>query len=1078
VARVLLVNDDIAEISAVKRVLARAGHQPMLATNAQDALTAIQQAAPDLLVVGATCEGGDALQRIAAAEAARAIRLVVLGEGDGAPPGAATVARPIDPGLLADEVSASLAAGPPRGATERDEPAAAQPAPGPAAANGSRAKPDPAGARKAAAEALRARAEELRRGTQPGGVPAHGAARSGAAAAATVRPAADGTPFPVAPDAAVAPTAVAADGAVPAEPGAPGPRPAAAAPPEPPGVPEAGGRAGAGAGQPPPAAPPVDLDDSGLEAILRRAEEAERAHAAERKARERQADRATVEAAHRAEAERIAVEKASRARAAEERARAGERGRAEAEARAAAEGAARARAEEDRRAADEERRAAEVAERARAEEEARLAAEATARAEAEARRAAHAVERARAEEEARLAAEATARAEAEARRRAEAERQSAQAQQRAEARARADAEEEARRAAGAEERARVEAAARLRLEEELEQLRNQVVLERRSAEERIHSVMERAAAEERASEDLRRLAEEEAQRRAEEEGRRRESEEEQLRAAIASARAEMDALRKRSDEEARKRAEAEAEAARLAREVERRAGEAEAETARIAREVERRAAEAEAETAREAERRAADAEAEKARRAREADRRAAEAAAQPAPFDLPVYRPPDEDPLPDPGEEAARRRVAALRGEPEPSPAAGRDRAPEPPPAGAKGAPPAAASARSAAPGSSAASPPSAASASPTARPPPAGTPAPERTLRMPPSELRAGTLADLPAPRLLALAARGAISGRLDVEGEVARSIWLDGGRIVGASSADPSERVEELALRIGLVTREQHRQVAGSASTLSTRRAALILLERGYLKPTELTPLVRRRTEEVVFGAFAEVGARFRWAAEEVPSEERTSLDRDTLALAVEGVRRRWLAPQVDAVLGGPGTLLAPVGSGPSLQDLALSAEERRAVSLADGLRTLDEILGASPLDALSTRQVLAALVLVGSLAVRTFQGGKPAAAATTAIDLARVHDKLDQVRRADYFTILGVSRLCTPHEVRQAAERLFAEFEPARYQGIHEDGLPGRLDEILHVVGDAKEILVDDRLRSEYLRGLGDAEGVRGR
>lgn len=348
----------------------------------------------------------------------------------------------------------------------------------------------------------------------------------------------------------------------------------------------------------------------------------------------------------------------------------------------------------------------------------------------------------------------------------------------------------------------------------------------------------------------------------------------------------------------------------------------------------------------------------------------------------------------------------------------------------------------------------------------------------MPPPELRAGTLAELPAPRLLALASRAAVTGRLDLEGEVARSIWLEDGRVVGASSAEPSERVEELALRIGLVTREQHRQVAGAASTLPTRRAALLLLERGYLKPTELTPLVRRRTEEVVFGAFAEAGTRFRWAAEEVPAEERTALDRDTLALAVEGVRRRWLAPQVDAVLGGPGTLLAPLGAGPSLQDLALSPEERRAVALADGLRTLDEILAASPLDALSTRQVLAALVLVGSLAVRTFQGGKPAAAATAAIDLARVHDKLDQVRRADYFTILGVSRFCTPHEVRQAAERLFAEFEPTRYEGIREEGLPGRVDEILRVIADAKDILVDDRLRNEYLRGLGDAEGVRGR
>ena len=195
------------------------------------------------------------------------------------------------------------------------------------------------------------------------------------------------------------------------------------------------------------------------------------------------------------------------------------------------------------------------------------------------------------------------------------------------------------------------------------------------------------------------------------------------------------------------------------------------------------------------------------------------------------------------------------------------------------------------------------------------------------------------------------------------------------------------------------------------------------------------------------------------------------DDRSLQVEGIRRRWRAPQCDAVLGGDGTLLAPIPSGPSAADLALSPGERRVLALADGLRTLDEILAASPLDPLSTRQALAASVLAGALAVRTFQGGRPVAAATAAIDLARVRDKLDQVRRADYFTILGVGRLCTPHEVREAADRLGAEFDPRRYRGVKEEGRDERLDEILRVVADAREILVDDRLRDEYLRGLGE-------
>ncbi len=920
--RVLLVDDDIAEISAVKRVLARAGHTTVLATNAADALAAVARALPAAVVLASTCEGGEALRRFAEDDAARALPLVVLGETSAAPEGAAQAARPIDPAQLADLLAAALRTASPPEAVEAAAPppaasvaarAPAEPAPPRRAARPVPA-PSPApeaASRKAAAEALRARAEELRRGGVTARAP---------------KPRPDPPPE----------TLARADAAL-AELEAP------AAPAE---------------------APGLDLEhDPGLEAILRRAEEAERAHAAERKARARQADRATVEARQRAEAEQIAVEKTARARAAEERVRAEQRARAEAEERARAETEARERAEAERRAAEEEssRRAQEEKAR-RAKDEARHARDETRRAEEEAAR--------RAKEEARRAQDEARHAEEEARR-AEEERERAA--------------QDARRTKEAREKARAERDARQGVEGELERLRRQLDAERRAAEER-------AQAEERATEERRRQEDDARRRseageeqlrsaiasaRAEMEALRERSgaEEEQLRGAIASARTEMEELRRRSDDEARRRAEAEAEVARLAR---------------------------------------------------EAERKASEAAAFPAPFEVPVYRPPPAEPVPDPAQESARRRVAALRERP-------------------------------------------AARAEPA---PPEGAAEPRRAaLRPPPAELRTGTLAELPAPRLLALAARAELGGRIDFEGAANRSLWFDRGRIVGATSSAPPERVEEIALRLGLVTREQHRLVAAQAAPLAARRAAVVLLERGFLKPTELTGLVRRRTEEVVFGVFGDPGARFRWAAAEAPADESTSLERTALQLAVEGVRRRWLAPEVEAVLGGQATLLAPMATGPSPDELGLSTDERRVVALADGLRTLDELLAASPLDPLSTGQLLAALVLVGALAVRTFQGGRPAAAATAAIDLGRVREKLDQARRADYFDVLGVGRLCTPHEVREAFDRLRSEFDPQRFQGVREEGLETRLDEIQRVLADARDVLANDRLRDEYLRGLVD-------
>jgi CheY-like chemotaxis protein len=919
VSRILLVDDDIAEISAVKRVLTRAGHQPVLATNTNDALTAVEFQRPDLVIVGATCEGGRGIAltiRLADDEATSAIPLIVLGQSGDAATTATQVPRPVDPVQLAEIVKAAVGEG-------TLQPSSAPPRAAPAASPG---------ARKSAADALLARASQLRQG------PA----------------AAKATPTSRLPAPAPVPRSTpAAARAAPPRPAPPRPAPPAAAEP---------------------AVPTFDQIGDDLEAVLKRAEEAERAHAAEKKARARQADRATVEAAQRAEAEEFAIAQTRAARDAEERVREGEQRRVVEEQR---------RAEEERkravvaRKAEEERRRAEEARR-RADEERERAEEARRQVESEQRRAEE--ERLRAEEGTRRALDAEQKVREEERRRAEAARRATEEKKRAEA-ARRKAEEEARRAAHAEELARSEGEARLQAEEEasaekqtrrsleaeVEQLRAQLERQRRDSETKLQSALDRVAAEGQAAEEARRLAAAQAP----------EEADAQVRSAIDSARAQMEGVRREREEERRRRAEAEMELERLAEATDRLATE-----------------------------------------------RAALAGVAPEPSA---------------DEVALRRRVQALR-----------QREEEPPPEPADD--------------------------RPTSRQDrqPHRTPTPDVADEppppfAPPAELRSGTLADLPAPRLLAVAAQARVGGRIDFQGDAARSIYFEEGRVVGATSGAPQERIEEVALRLGLLTRDQYRAAASAVASLPTRRAGVLLLERGYLKPHELTSLVRRRTEEVLFGLFADEGARFRWAPEHVPADERAGLEREPLALAVEGVRRRWLSGRLDAVLGGAGTLLAPLPGGPPLAEFGLSPEERRLVQLADGLRTLDEILSASPLDSLTSRQVLAGLTLTGALAIRVLQAGRPTSAAATAIDLARVRDKLDQARRADYFTILGLTRACTPHEVREAADRLLAEFDPRRYPVENDEDLAARLEEIRRVLQDAREVLAEDELREAYVEGL---------
>lgn len=337
------------------------------------------------------------------------------------------------------------------------------------------------------------------------------------------------------------------------------------------------------------------------------------------------------------------------------------------------------------------------------------------------------------------------------------------------------------------------------------------------------------------------------------------------------------------------------------------------------------------------------------------------------------------------------------------------------------------------------------------------------------PPELSNGSLAAVSMPRLLALAARAGATGRLEVDTDPPRSLWLEQGRLVGAASAAADERVEEIALRLGLLTREQHRLAAPALAGLASRRACVALLERGFLKPAELAMLARRRAEEIACATFtADAAYRFHPGAA-VPADERLSLERGTLALALDGVRRRWTRARLDRALGGAATLLAPAPRPPPASELALSPAEERVAALADGLRTLEEILADAPLGALAARQALAGLVEVGRLVVKVLAPPEAAVPSSSAIDLARVEERLEQVRTADYFSILGVARACTPYEVREAAERLLSELTPGRFEAAATGALEVKLAEIRQVVEEARDVLADDELRAEYLAAV---------
>jgi len=95
---VLLVDDDLAEIALVKRVLERGRHEALVATNASDAWLELERGSKEVLLLAPECDGGEGAElarRLTGGLGTRPVALVVLGAAvEGVL--ARVVARPID----------------------------------------------------------------------------------------------------------------------------------------------------------------------------------------------------------------------------------------------------------------------------------------------------------------------------------------------------------------------------------------------------------------------------------------------------------------------------------------------------------------------------------------------------------------------------------------------------------------------------------------------------------------------------------------------------------------------------------------------------------------------------------------------------------------------------------------------------------------------------------------------------------------------------------------------------------------------------------------------------------------------
>ena len=223
------------------------------------------------------------------------------------------------------------------------------------------------------------------------------------------------------------------------------------------------------------------------------------------------------------------------------------------------------------------------------------------------------------------------------------------------------------------------------------------------------------------------------------------------------------------------------------------------------------------------------------------------------------------------------------------------------------------------------------------------------------------GSLADHDFPDLVEAVYESQWTGRLTVTHMgVGKSVIVQSGRLVFASSTSRDDRLGELLLRQGKIT--LHQYIEAGKLMEGNKRLGTILVERGAIAPKELVQGVVEQTREIIFGTFQWTEGRYRMEQTAADSEAIT-LKISTPDLILEGIRRVEAWSRIERGIGGLGArYVATPRAAERLPQISLSPEKAALVKGLSAAKIIQQICEESSLSHFEVCRTLWAFRVMG--------------------------------------------------------------------------------------------------------------------
>ena len=313
---------------------------------------------------------------------------------------------------------------------------------------------------------------------------------------------------------------------------------------------------------------------------------------------------------------------------------------------------------------------------------------------------------------------------------------------------------------------------------------------------------------------------------------------------------------------------------------------------------------------------------------------------------------------------------------------------------------------------------------------------------------------------------------------GTARRAVYFQSGFVVSASSSDDEDRLGEVMIRHGRITRQHFEDAANFIK--SGWKLGEILAELKIIEEPDIEAFVRLQLLEIACTQLIKPPNRLAFS----PLSSVDACLEAPLSVAdilMEAVRRTPdISEEIEALKSDERTLGFPTDPLKRFQRIHLEPEEGFVLSRIDGTQAPKDIFAVSPLPEEKTARTLMGLLaaevieMEGSAIVEPERDDHEDDADTGQtlhqeaprdLERASVEQLFQEMKDQDHWQVLGIRRGASAEQVKQAFFRGAKRFHPDRFRRITEPEFQEKLSFVFHRISEAYETLTSDELRGRY-------------